>query len=97
MATLLEIETQVYQNLLLGKQLPIPKTNHPQAECGRNIEQIIERYLDADKKRQLEQLYSVQLEDNKDKIETKIDHIKSEQNEKDREILKSEAKIELYA
>ncbi|UAB76702.1 polyprenyl synthetase family protein [Mesoflavibacter sp. SCSIO 43206] len=27
-------------------------------------------YLDADKKRQLEQLYSVQLEDNKDKIET---------------------------
>ena len=50
MATLLEIETRVYQNLLLGKQLPIPKTNHPQAECGRNIEQIIERYLDADKK-----------------------------------------------
>jgi len=50
MATLLEIQTRVYENLLLGKQLPLPKTNHPQAECGRNIEQLIEKYLDADKK-----------------------------------------------
>ena len=46
MATLLEIQTRVYENLLLGKQLPLPKTNHPQAECGRNIEQLIEKYLE---------------------------------------------------
>jgi len=49
MATLLEIETRVYERILMDKQLPIPKTDHPQAECGRNIEKIIKTYLDESK------------------------------------------------
>ena len=45
MATLIEIQTQLYQNILLNKQLPIPTTAYPQAECGRNVEKILEDYL----------------------------------------------------
>jgi len=46
MPTRLEIETRTYERILLGQQLPIPKSEHPQAECGRNIEKIIKSHLD---------------------------------------------------